>query len=57
MNFLVNTSRVLPGNRLEALMGDRKGQYSIRIPETAKKTLPVNMVLRHNKTGIRLHVI
>ena len=22
---------VLPGNRLEALMGDRKGQYSIRI--------------------------
>jgi toxin HigB-1 len=23
--------RVLPGNRLEALSGDRKGQYSIRI--------------------------
>lgn len=24
---------VLPGNRLEALKGDRKGQYSIRINE------------------------
>ena len=23
--------KVLPGNRLEALKGDRKGQYSIRI--------------------------
>lgn len=23
--------RVLPGNRLEKLMGDRKGQYSIRV--------------------------
>lgn len=23
--------RVLPGNRLEALLGNRKGQYSIRI--------------------------
>lgn len=23
--------RALPGNRLEALKGDRKGQYSIRI--------------------------
>ena len=23
--------RVLPGNRLEALVGDRRGQYSIRI--------------------------
>lgn len=25
--------RVPPGNRLEALVGDRKGQYSIRINE------------------------
>lgn len=25
--------RIPPGNRLEALMGDRKGQYSIRINE------------------------
>lgn len=25
--------RVPPGNRLEALKGDRKGQYSIRINE------------------------
>jgi toxin HigB-1 len=25
--------RVLPGNRLEKLIGDRKGQYSIRINE------------------------
>jgi len=23
--------RILPGNRLEALKGDRRGQYSIRI--------------------------
>jgi len=27
----LNTLRVPPGNRLEALKGDRKGQYSIRI--------------------------
>lgn len=25
--------RALPGNRFEALLGDRKGQYSIRINE------------------------
>ena len=27
----LETLRVLPGNRLEALRGDRKGQHSIRI--------------------------
>ncbi len=27
----LNDLRALPGNRLEALIGDRKGQYSIRI--------------------------
>ncbi len=27
----LNTLRVPPGNRLEALSGNRKGQYSIRI--------------------------
>jgi proteic killer suppression protein len=27
----LNDLRVPPGNRLEALKGDRKGQYSIRI--------------------------
>ena len=27
----INDLRNLPGNRLEALKGDRKGQYSIRI--------------------------
>ena len=27
----LNTLRALPGNRLEALRGDRVGQYSIRI--------------------------
>ena len=27
----VNDLKVSPGNRLEALKGDRKGQYSIRI--------------------------
>lgn len=27
----LNDLRVLPGNRLEALTGDRRGQYSIRI--------------------------
>lgn len=27
----LNELRVPPGNRLEALRGDRKGQYSIRI--------------------------
>ncbi len=27
----LNTLRVPPGNRLEALKGDRKGQHSIRI--------------------------
>ncbi len=27
----LNSLRVSPGNRLEALKGDRKGQYSIRI--------------------------
>ena len=27
----LNTLRVPPGNRLEALIGDRKGQHSIRI--------------------------
>jgi len=27
----LNTLRVPPGNRLESLKGDRKGQYSIRI--------------------------
>lgn len=27
----LNTLRVSPGNRLEALKGDRKGQHSIRI--------------------------
>lgn len=27
----LGTLRVLPGNRLEALKGDRKGQWSIRI--------------------------
>ncbi|WP_428103428.1 type II toxin-antitoxin system RelE/ParE family toxin [Candidatus Rariloculus sp.] len=27
----LNDLRVLPGNRLEALSGDRKGQHSIRI--------------------------
>jgi toxin HigB-1 len=27
----LNDLRVPPGNRLEALRGDRKGQYSIRI--------------------------
>ena len=27
----LDTLRVPPGNRLEALKGDRKGQYSIRI--------------------------
>jgi toxin HigB-1 len=27
----VNDLRIPPGNRLEALKGDRKGQYSIRI--------------------------
>ena len=29
----VNDLRVPPGNRLEALKGDRKGQYSIRVNE------------------------
>ena len=29
----LNTLRVPPGNRLEALKGDRKGQHSIRISE------------------------
>jgi proteic killer suppression protein len=29
----VRTLATLPGNRLEALKGDRKGQYSIRINE------------------------
>ena len=28
---VLNDLRVPPGNRLEALKGDRKGQYSIRI--------------------------
>lgn len=28
---LLDTLKVPPGNRLEALKGDRKGQYSIRI--------------------------
>ena len=27
----LNDLRVLPGNRLEALWGDRDGQYSVRI--------------------------
>ena len=27
----INDLRILPGNRLEKLVGDRKGQYSIRI--------------------------
>ncbi len=27
----LDTLRILPGNRLEALKGDRAGQYSIRI--------------------------
>ncbi len=27
----LNDLRVPPGNRLEALVGDRKGQYSIRV--------------------------
>jgi len=27
----IETLRALPGNRLEALKGDRAGQYSIRI--------------------------
>ena len=27
----LETLRAIPGNRLEALKGDRKGQYSIRI--------------------------
>ena len=27
----INNLKVPPGNRLEALKGDRKGQYSIRI--------------------------
>lgn len=27
----IETLRIPPGNRLEALQGDRKGQYSIRI--------------------------
>ncbi|MEN8447523.1 MAG: type II toxin-antitoxin system RelE/ParE family toxin, partial [Cyanobacteria bacterium J06555_13] len=29
--MLLDTLRVPPGNRLEALTGDRKGQHSIRI--------------------------
>jgi len=29
--------KVPPGNRLEALKGDRKGQYSIRTPVNGKK--------------------
>jgi toxin HigB-1 len=29
----LNTLRVPPGNRLEALKGDRKGQHSIRISD------------------------
>ncbi len=29
----INDLRVPPGNRLEALRGNRKGQYSIRINE------------------------
>ena len=29
----LNDLRIPPGNRLEALSGDRKGQYSIRINE------------------------
>ena len=29
----VNDLRIPPGNRLEALRGDRKGQYSVRINE------------------------
>jgi len=29
--LLLNDLRVPPGNKLEALKGDRKGQYSIRI--------------------------
>lgn len=27
----IDSLRIPPGNRLEALQGDRKGQYSIRI--------------------------
>lgn len=48
---------VLPGNRLEALRGDRKGQYSIRIndqwricfewPETSPGPLNVEIVDYH----------
>jgi len=36
MNFCaphLDDLRVPPGNRLEALKGDRKGQYSIRVNE------------------------
>jgi len=29
----LETLRAIPGNRLEALRGDRKGQYSIRVNE------------------------
>jgi toxin HigB-1 len=29
----IRTLATLPGNRLEALKGDRKGQYSIRVNE------------------------
>ena len=29
----LNDLRVPPGNRLEALLGDRRGQYSIRVNE------------------------
>ena len=30
---VLDTLRIPPGNRLEALIGDRKGQHSIRINE------------------------
>ena len=32
----VNDLKVPPGNRLEALKGDRKGQYSIRINDQSR---------------------
>lgn len=31
--IVINDLRIPPGNRLESLKGDRKGQYSIRVNE------------------------
>ncbi|GAX45212.1 plasmid maintenance system killer [Tolypothrix sp. NIES-4075] len=54
--FSLDDMRVPPGNRLEALKGDRKGQHSIRINDqyricfvwTAEKAAEVEIVDYHD---------